>query len=175
MSDSVMRRYSIQLDEVVGEELEKEAAEIGLEPIDHMAGILTAHALPRVVARLPELGGRLEAAARIKAAVSQISRRIAGEQGIQRDHTLRVFQAIRQDPQHAGDYRLATGCETGFEAGNPLKHRLNLALGAISKNAAGAKVRKVRKNDKEEPEMIRNIRGEFCGSVTVLGPDDDDK
>ena len=171
MPDAVMHRYSIQLDEVVGRELEKEATEIGLEPIDHMAGILTAHALPRVVAQLPELGERLEATARIKAAVSQISRRIAEEHGIQRDHTLRVFQEIRQDPQQARDYRLATGCDTGFEAGRPLKHRLNLALGAISKNAAGAKVCKVIKNGREEPEMIRNIRGEFCGGVTVLGPD----
>ncbi len=98
---------------------------------------------------------------------SRISRDIAREQGIQPDHTLRVFQAIRRQPELAREYLRATSCETGFEAGNALKHRLNLALGAISKRAAGAEVRK---DDKGQPEKIRNIRGEFCGSVTVLEP-----
>lgn len=165
MTDAIDRRYTILLDGMVGTELEAEASDLGLEPHDHMSGILTAHVLPRLKKKVPDLAERLEAAARVKAEASRISRDIAREQGIQPDHTLRVFQAIRRQPELTREYLRATGCETGFEAGNALKHRLNLAIGAISKRAAGAEVRK---DDKGQPEKIRNIRGEFCGSVTVL-------
>jgi hypothetical protein len=173
MSNAIDCRFTIQLDEVVSTELKSEAAEFGLELHDHMSGILTAHVLPRLKSLLPDLAERLDATARVKAAASRISRQIARDHGIQHDHTLRVFQAIRRDPDLTSEYLRATGCETGFEAGNPLKHKLNLALGAISKNAAGAKVKRVLRNGREEADMIRNIRGEFCGSVTKLEPGDD--
>jgi hypothetical protein len=167
MSDLSDRRHTLILNGAASAVLEAEANHLGLELLDHLSGILTAHAVHQLKKDVPALAARLEAATRIKIAVGRISRRIAKEQGIQPDHTLRVFQALRQDPELQGDYLRATGCETGFEAGSPLKHSLNLALGAISKRAAGARVRK---DINGNPEKIRNIRGEFCGSVTVLEP-----
>ena len=71
--------------------------------------------------------------------------------------------------RHREDYLRATGCATGFETGVPRKHSINAALGAISKRAAGAKVRK---NAAGETEKIRNIRDEFCRTATALEPGD---
>lgn len=162
------RRFSILIDSAAAGELVAEAKELGLEPLDHMADILVAHVLPRLAKREPDLAERLAAQARVKAAAAAISRRIAREEGIQRDHTLRVFREIRLHPEHSRDYLRATGCETGFEGANASKHSLNTTLGAISKWAAGARVRMTANG---KPAKIQNIRGEFCGSVTMLEPD----
>jgi hypothetical protein len=161
----------IPLPPAVHQVLATEARELGFDLADHLTSILVSHILPRLQAEAPDVAKRLEAEARVKDRVRQISRDIAQREGVQPDHTLRVFRELRQSAALAGDYICATGCETGFEGGNPLKHGLNLVLGAISKRAARAKVRK---RGNGLPEKIRNIRGEFCGSVTVLEPNAED-
>ena len=71
MTDATDRRYTILLDGMVGTELEAEASDLGLEPHDHMSGILTAHVLPRLKKKVPDLAERLEAAVRVKAEASR--------------------------------------------------------------------------------------------------------
>jgi hypothetical protein len=170
MTNPPAPRDTVLLDPIVRASLAEEAKELGLELADHLSSILTAHAMPRVQAKAPDLGKRLVAEAGIKTKTAQISRRLAGEPGrVHLSHTLKVFQELRL--KHSNEYLIACGCKTGLEAGSVAKHRLNLALGAISKRAAEAKVRK---DAKGNPEKIRNIRGEFCTSVTMLEPGDSD-
>ena len=158
-------RFTVLLDPTVSAELIDEAIKLGLEPAEHMADILTNQVMPQLRAKDPTLADRLAADARIRAAAGRISELLAKQNGVQHDHTLRVFQELREN--HSSDYLRATECKTGFEGGSTLKHRLNLALGAISKRAAHAKVCKTASG---LPDKIRNIRGEFCGSVTMLEP-----
>ena len=165
MSSTAERRHTVLLDPDASDELEADARAEGMELQDHMASILTRHVLARLAKRKPEVAERLAAEARIKAAAAAISREEAAANGVRTDHTVVVFRRIRE--RHREDYLRATGCITGFETGMPRKHSLNAALGAISKRAAAAKVRK---NAAGEPEKIRNIRGEFCRTATALEP-----
>jgi hypothetical protein len=166
MTDAPLsRRYTIALDNDAALALEGEAAARGVDVADHITTILEGYCLENILQDGDPAKERLRAAGLIKAATAEISRRLAREGGVKPDHTLRVFKELRT--HHTADYLRATECETGFEAGKPLKHSLNLALGAISKRAAGAKVRTLPSG---QPEKIRNIRGEFCGSVTMLEP-----
>lgn len=168
MTNPPAPRDTILLDPTVRAAVAEEAKELGLELADHITSIVTAHAMPRFQPKDPDLAKRLVAEAGIKTKTAQISRRLAGEPGgIQLGHTLKVFQELRL--KHSDEYLIASGCTTGFEVGGVVKHRLNLALGAISKRAAEAKVRK---DAKGNPGKIRNIRGEFCTSVTMLEPGD---
>ncbi|HWX50730.1 MAG TPA: hypothetical protein VNZ61_22000 [Roseomonas sp.] len=164
------RRYTTSLDYEAALALEHDAAVRGVDVADHITSILEEYCLKRLLEDGSPARERLRAASMIKAATAEISRRIVRENGVQPDHTLQVFRELRL--QHTAVYLRATACETGFEAGKPLKHSLNLVLGAISKRAAGAKVRMLPNG---QPEKIRNIRGEFCSSVTVLEPGNEGK
>src|SRR4051812_10787541 len=110
MSEPADRRFTLIINSAAADELVAEANELGLEPHDHMAAILVAHVHPRLMKRVPDIAERLAAESRVKATVAGISRRIAQEKGIQRDHTLQVFREIRLHPEHSRDYLRATGC-----------------------------------------------------------------
>lgn len=167
MPPTTERRHTVLLDPDVSDELEAEAQAQGMELQDYMASILTHHVSGPLTKRKPEVAERLAAEARIKTAAAAISREEAAANGVRIEHTVVVFRRIRE--RHREDYLRATGCATGFETGVPRKHSINATLGAISKRAAGAKVRK---NAAGEPEKIRNIRGEFCRTATALEPGD---
>ena len=154
---------TVRLHPAVEEALSREADEQAREPADYMAEILTRHVSASIAAKNRALAARLEAEMRVKTATAKISSKLAMA-GIAPDHTLLVFKAIRESDALRADYLLATGCKTGLEAGIPAKHQLNLYLGAISKRAAGA----VSQTLNGKPVMIRNIKNEFCGSVTAL-------
>ena len=168
MHSKTERRHTVLLDPDVSDELEAEARARGMELQDYMASILTHHVASPLAKRKPEAAERLAAEARIKAAAAAISREEAAVNDVRLEHTVVVFRRIRE--RHTEDYLRATGCSTGFETGVARKHSINAALGAISKRAAGAKVRK---NAAGEPEKIWNIRGEFCRTATALEPGDD--
>lgn len=161
--DGQVRRHTVSLAGAAANALENEAHKSGIPVTDYLAMVLEDRAAELLTERDAAAARRLRAANNIKMLVAGISRELAREHGVSPDHTLRVFQTVRA--RHADLYRCATACQTGYESGIPEKHALNLALGAISKRAAGARVR-VRPNGL--PEKIRNITGEFCSSVTVL-------
>ena len=172
MPPTIERRHTVLLDPDVSEELEAEAQAQGMELQDLMASILSQHASGSLSKRKPEVAERLTAEALIKTAAAAISREEAEAHGVRPEHTVIVFRRIRE--RHREDYLRATGCMTGFETGVRRKHSINAALGAISKRAVGAKVRK---DAAGEPEKIRNIRGEFCRTATILesGNDNNDE
>lgn len=172
MAHILQRRLAGWVDFNVADELVAEAQRGGLEVQDLIASILSNHVSGPLAKRKPEVAKRLAAETRIKMIAAAISREEAAANGVRIEHTVVVFRRIRE--RHAEDYCLATGCTTGFETKVPTKHGVNAALGAISKRAVGAKVRK---NAAGEPEKIRNIRGEFCRTATALEPGDivDDK
>jgi len=169
MTDEIsVRRYTISIASTSSAALEKEAATLGIPITEYLAMIVEEKAAELLAKTDAPAARRLQAANEIKFKVAGISKGLELEQSVVPDHTLRVFQKVRD--KYADLYCRATGCVTGFETGLPEKHALNLALGAISKRAARARVR-LRPNGL--PEKIRNITGEFCSSVTVLEPGDE--
>jgi hypothetical protein len=164
-------RRTVSVDPDAAAALDEEAARLGIPLAEFWAMKLEAAAVAILDAneKGKAAAEQLRAANEIKAETAAISRELKEQRGVERDHTLQVFRTIRE--QHGDLYRRASGCSTGMEAGVPKKHALNLALGSISKRAAKARVR-LRPNGL--PEKIRNIQGEFCSSVTVLEPGDED-
>lgn len=148
------------------------ASEVGLPASEYASILLEKRALrywERVFndRAVPSSGGEVRARHRIKLAAARISRSLEGTEGVRPDHTLRVFREIRE--RHLEDYLLATRTASVSESGSRDKHALNLAIGAISKHAAGARVRT---GPDGKRQLIRNIRGELCTTVTVLEPDE---
>ncbi|MFC3127198.1 hypothetical protein ACFOD4_19190 [Pseudoroseomonas globiformis] len=164
-------RRTVSIDPTASAALDAKADHLGIPIAEYLAMVLEAKAADLLAEQKESLkvAEQLRAANQTKAEAAAISRDLKEERGVERDHTLKVFQTIRE--QHSDLYRQAIGCETDRDAGDPKKrHALNLALGSISKRAAKAKVR-LRPNGL--PEKIRNIQGEFCASVTVLEPGDE--
>lgn len=159
------RRFTVSLSSLAADELQLQAEQEGLGLAEYVTLVLEQKAMERLDRMLEPTRRFLQARHSIKRAAARISRRIAETEGVLPDHTLRVFREIRE--KHLENYKVASRTENGFEGGNEWKHALNLALGAISKHAAGARV-KLGPNGKRA--LIRNIRGELCTTVTMLEP-----
>jgi hypothetical protein len=162
------RRFTVSVSPLAASFLKEEAAKHGLGLAEYASIILEKKAMEPLDRMLAPTRAWLQARHRIKMEAAKISRRIAETEGVQPDHTLRVFREIRE--QHLDDYLVASQTKAVPESGSAHKHALNLALGAISKHAAGARV-KLGPDGKRV--LIRNIRGELCTTVTALEPGED--
>ncbi|WP_157986120.1 hypothetical protein, partial [Teichococcus vastitatis] len=96
MTDTPLsRRYTINLDSDAALALEGEAATRGVDVADHITTILEEYSLAHLLKKGSPAQERLRAAGLIKAATAEISRRLAREEGVKTDHTLRVFKELR--------------------------------------------------------------------------------
>jgi hypothetical protein len=154
-------QISVRLHEAALEALVEMAAAAGLEAADYAQTILLRHVEPAIKRR--NLAAILLAEAEIKLKASELARRLSPPRKFDPHVTLKVFQAIRQDADLRALYLAAIGGGEGFERGNPLKARVNRAIGSTVKAALGAS-----STDADGRTTKVEITGEFCFSYTLL-------
>lgn len=131
-------QMTVRLEPAAAAALAIMARRAGQEAADYAAGVLTRNVLDVIQETDQATATRLQAEMEIKSRAIALAQKLSPESVFDPNVTLKVFQAIRIDPQLRTTYLRAVASETGAERGNPIKSRINRALGAAIRTAVKA-------------------------------------
>jgi hypothetical protein len=134
-------QLTIRFDDPLAAALAFKAAAAGQDPVDFVTDLVTRTV--RDAMQDKEAARRVDARLALKAKVVALARRLSPPEAFDPDVTLKVFQAIRNDPELLGLYTTAAGGDITLRGQNTAKAILNRELGGLVKSAVGAEIQVV--------------------------------